>query len=386
MPIETDDRLSDLLSQGRITVLTLDTNVFDGQRLNLKSAALRAVVGLKDIPFLFLLSDTVFREVKSHMVKGMEDALRAAKKAAGEALFAFDTVSPTRDEMIDKITNGREPSDVAAVRADEFVRASNCEIVDDTSLVDVATLFGAYFDCLPPFSHGKKAEFPDALALYALERAATARDTGFLVVSEDGDWRAFCKKSKRLFLVPKIEKALSLVNGAPLKVRKAVIAWFAHGQDGQAEVGAEILTRVQKLDTDASAHANYGEVETHVWAPEVQSIEWPSSAEIDIIATEEIEPRQLRAVVSVPVVMNLRFSVELSFSVWDSVDRESVGMGGRIIDVDRDEDVHVTATLYLRDVGEECEEIELAEIEMDLASLEIDLGEVDLFETDDDRE
>ena len=34
MPIETDDRLKALLTEGRITALTLDTNIFDGQKLN----------------------------------------------------------------------------------------------------------------------------------------------------------------------------------------------------------------------------------------------------------------------------------------------------------------------------------------------------------------
>jgi hypothetical protein len=32
--------------------MTLDTNVFDGQRLNLKPAVLRAVASLKNRPFL----------------------------------------------------------------------------------------------------------------------------------------------------------------------------------------------------------------------------------------------------------------------------------------------------------------------------------------------
>lgn len=383
MPIETDDRLKALLAAGQITAVTLDTNVFDGQGLQLKSAALRAVAGLKGVPFHFLLSSTVVREVQGHITKAMEDALREAKKAVGQALFRFDTTKPTRNELLDQITGGLAPADAAVAQVQDFVKDSANEVLDDTSLVDVATVFGAYFDHLPPFSHGKKTEFPDALALHALDRAATDRGTGFLVVSEDGDWRAFCERSQQLYLVSEVQKALSLINDAPLVLRKAVIAWFADSKDGQAEVRAEISRYVEGLDVDVNAYPTSGNLEIEPWAPELRSIEWPDEADIDIIETEEIEDGLLRVMASLPVVLTLRFSAELNFSVWDNVDKESVGMGGRSVEVDQDEDVRVTVTIDLREIGGEGEEGELVETELDTSYLGVDLGEVDVFEPED---
>ena len=383
MPIETDDRLKALLAQGHITAVTLDTNVFDGLRLNFRSPALRTIVNLRGLSFSFLLSSTVVREVQGHAEKAMEVALRAVKKAVGEALFAFDTTKPTRDELLDQIVDGHNPKNAASVRVDEFVKESGCEVLDDTSLVDVATVFGAYFDRLPPFSHGKKAEFPDALALQALDRVATDRRTGLLVVSEDGDWRAFCEQSQRLYLVTKVEKALSLINDAPLGLRKAIVAWLSDSHDGQAEIGSAVSNYVEGLDVDATANASSGEVEMHAWAAELRSIKWPVEADIDILSTETIEGGKLRAVVSLPVVLELRFGIELSFSVWDSIDKESVSMGGRTVEVDRDEDARVTVTIDLREIGEEDEEIELVETELDITSFDVELGEVDVFEPED---
>lgn len=40
MPIVTDDRLKALLAEDRMTAVTFYTNVFDGQRLNLRSAVM----------------------------------------------------------------------------------------------------------------------------------------------------------------------------------------------------------------------------------------------------------------------------------------------------------------------------------------------------------
>jgi hypothetical protein len=386
VPIVTDDRLKALLAEDRITALTLDTNVFNGQRLNLKSAVLRAVASLKDRPFLLLLSGTVVREMQGHIAKTMEDALRIVKKAAGEALCAFGTENPTRDELLYQITGGRSPADAAAIRVGEFLKDSACEVLDDTSLVDATSLFEAYFDRLPPFSHGKKTEFPDALALHALDRAAIARGTGFLVVSEDGDWRAFCEKSQGLYLVPKVEKALSIIADAPIGLRKAVVAWLGDDQDGRVEIHEAISKHVGGLDVDVNADASSGAVEAFAWAPEVRSIDWPNEADIDLIETEVIAVGQFRVVVSVPVGIELRFSVELNFSVWDSVDKESVGMGGRTVEVDREEYVRVTVTIDLQGLGRQDEEVELVEFEMDIKALGVDLGEVEVFEPEDYEE
>lgn len=385
MPIVTDDRLKALLAEGRITAVTLDTNVFDSQRLNFKSAVLRAVASLKDRPFLLLLSSTVVREVQAHMEKMMEDALRAVKKAAGDALYAFNIAKPTRDELLNQITGGYRSTDAAIFRVDEFLNDCACETLDDTSLVDVASLFGAYFDRLPPFSHGKKTEFPDALALHALDHAAKARRTGFLVASEDGDWRTFCEKSQVLYLVPKVEKVLSLINDAPIGLRRAVIAWFADDQRGKAEVLAAITDYLEGLDVNVTADASC-EVEAYSWAPEVRSIGWPNEAEIDLIETDFMADGQIRVVVSLPLSIELKFSVELNFSVWDSVDKESVGMGGRTVVVDGNEYARVTVTLDVRGVGEEGEEIELVDTEMDVNALDVDLGYVEVFEPEDYEE
>lgn len=282
--------------------------------------------------------------------------------------------------LILSTTVAREVQDAATARFEEFVKDNDCEVLEDFKLVDVATIYGAYFDRWPPFSRGEKSEFPDALALDALERTASERKTAILVVSEDGDWRDFCDASPRLYLVTKLEKALSLINDVPVGLRKAVVDWFADNQDGQVEVGAAISRLIEALDVDVNAYADSGEVETHAWAPEVRAIAWPHEEDVDIIETEALEDGAYRAVVSLPVVLTLRFNVELNFSLWDSVDRESISMGGRTEEVDRDEDARVTVTIDLREVGGDDQELDLVETEIGITSLGLDIGEVDVFE------
>ena len=383
MPIVDENKLKSLLIEGAITALTLDTNVFDGKKLNFRSRTLKAVAGLQNRPFQLVLSGTIKREIQGHIAEAMEVALRELKKAAGDALYAFGTSSPTRGELLEQVTGGRTPSDAAATRMDEFIKDSGCEVLDDTSLVTVGSIFDAYFDQTAPFSQSKKTEFPDALALQALERTATDRKTGFLVVSKDGDWKKFCEQSQSLYLVETVETALSLINNAPPVLRKAVATWLWDDEGSQAEIVQEISNYLERVDVDAGANASYGQVEAYGMAPELKSVGWPDRSELEILETNQAPDGGVEVLVSIPLSLGLEIHVELSFSVWDSVDKESLGMGGRTVIVEQEEYAPVTITVLLRNVGETNQEVELVETELDIGSIQVDLGDVDVFEPDD---
>lgn len=385
MPIVSDEQIKNLLAEEKVSAITVDTNIFDAKGLKLNSPALQAIAGIKDKPFDFLLSGTVAREIQAHLLKETDGALRAVGRSIGQALGAFDTKSPTRDELVNQISGGRSAEEAAQERFHQYVNDTGCSVLDDTKLVDVETLFSGYFEGQPPFGSGKKKnEFPDALALNALEAVAQDRGAGILVVSKDGDWNAFCKKSEFLYLIPEIERALALITDAPLGLRKALYAWISEGGGGRAEARQHISYNVERLDFTANAHPTHGEVEVSTWAGELKEVSWPDPADIDIIEIEETgEGEPLRVVVSMPVDLVVSVLVELSFSFWDSVDRESLGMGGRSVEVDEELYLRATITLDVHDLGTEDEDIVIEDTELDEQFHEIELGEVDVFEPED---
>ena len=383
MPIEDEEKLRALLAQHRITTITVDTSIFDQKGLRLNSGALQALSSLKDRPFDFVLSDTVAKEVLAHLQKAAEEALRASKRAIGQALFAFETAEPGRNDLLKLMTGGRDPADAAKQRWEGFIDRTGCMILDDAATVETATLFAGYFAGDPPFGSGpKKNEFPDALALHALERAAAKRSGGILVVSKDGDWRAFCERSGWLYLVPEIEGALALVTNAPLGLRRAIHRWLAEEGDGHEEVRQDIAAKVEQIEFTANAYPPSGEVEISTWAGELQSVEWPEEADINIIDVQDGEDA-MRVVVSLPLTLVVRVPVELDFSIWDSVDKESLGMGGRLVEVDEEFHVRATITLDVHDQGTEDEEFVFCEGDLEGRSHEIEMGEVDIFEPED---
>ena len=78
-----------------------------------------------------------------------------------------------------------------------------------------------------------------------------------------------------------------------------------------------------------------GSVEIFTWDGEFQSLVWPNEKEIDII--ELLEPSEngvLRVVASLPLTLVVRVPIELDLSIHNSIDKETLGMGGHMIGVD----------------------------------------------------
>ncbi len=383
MPIVDDKQVKAHLAADRVKAISVDTNIFDQKRLQLNSASMQALASLKARPFRFILSGTVAKEVVMHMTKAATNALQEARKSIGQALFAFDTRAPTREHILEQISGSRSPSDTANLRWDKFVNDTGCEVLDDTALVPTATIFDSYFAGEPPFGTGrKKNEFPDALALHALEKRASQEGIWILVVSNDGDWRAYCEQSDRLFLVSQIERALALVTDAPIGLRAAIHASLEGA--GNDQVKRLIAADVERLEFTARAYPMYGEVELYAMAGELKAVTLPEESEIDIIDVEEIDDGEgLQVVASVPLDLLVNVPVELSFSIWDGVDGESLSMGSRSVEVEEELNVRASLTLLVYDLATEDETVDIDDSEIEDCYHEVDLGEVDIFEPED---
>ena len=204
------------------------------------------------------------------------------------------------------------------------------------------------------------------------------------VVSKDGGWQEFCEQSDRLYLVTGIERALALISDAPMGLRASVQAWLGEEGQGRGEVQACLENRVENIDFYAYGRPSSGELEAYTWAGSLKGVEWPAGPEIDIIEIVDHDDNEdIRAVVSLPMHMDVRIPVELSFSVWDSVDKEAVGMGGREIEVDRQLGARLTVEIDVSSFGTEDEEVLCRDCTLDLQSYDIDLGEMNVFEPED---
>jgi len=389
VPIADDSEIVHLLTTGRIKALTVDTNIFYEKGWHFKSPALQAIEGLKARPLRFVLSSTIKREVRSRFVEHTEDALRRAKREIGKALAAFETSTPPLDTIVAQIFGTQAPGDAARQRLDEFLTNAKCDVATDSDFVDVDTLFDSYFNGNPPFGADKKKhQFPDALALKALEGRAKQDGMGILVVSKDNDWKSFCEKSDDLYWVSDIERALSLVTKGlttttATGLRHAVVSWLSEDGEGRQEVHEHTASDVKASVFNANGYPTFGEMEATPREGYLTNIIWPDAQDMDIIQFSAVGPNEHEVVVSVPVTLCIDVPVDLSFSVWDDIDDEPIYFGGRTERVDCDLDVRVSMTLCVSGLGTNDPNVAFRKSEIDTRSFDVELGEVDTLEPED---
>ena len=141
MPILNEEELRTRLSEGAISAFTVDASIFDEKQLQFSSATLQALARLNGRGFLFMLANTVRKEVVAHLEEAASQSFRSTRKVIGQALRVFETKVPTREQLLEKITGGRSSEQVAQEHFGQYVKDSGCEILNDTELVDTATLF-----------------------------------------------------------------------------------------------------------------------------------------------------------------------------------------------------------------------------------------------------
>lgn len=124
-------------------------------------------------------------------------------------------------------------------------------------------------------------------------------------------------------------------------------------------------------------------MEAHAWAGELQETIWPEPEDVDVIEIEASDEGLVSVTLSIPLSLIVRVPTEIEFSMWDSIDRESIGMGGRTVKPEEELEIRATVDITVRDLGGEDEMFEVIGCELDGTYFEIDLGDIDVFEPED---
>ncbi|MBZ7631468.1 PIN domain-containing protein, partial [Klebsiella michiganensis] len=196
------------------TAITLDTSIFDGNGLRLEKGLLGRLKQFNGSPTKFVLTDIVVNEIKKHLhdkIINSRAALQKALEEASEHLF-FDGSLLTESKQ--KLIDGPEINELALSRLNAFLVATGAFVIDSAEYVEVAELRDNYFNNKPPFamSGKKKNEFPDAIALLALEHWAEENDELVFAVAKDGDWKNFCDESDFIDYNENLADALDYFN------------------------------------------------------------------------------------------------------------------------------------------------------------------------------
>lgn len=308
------------------TAITLDTSIFDGNGLRLEKGLLGRLKQFNGSPTKFVLTDIVVNEIKKHLhdrIINSRAALQKSLEDASEHLF-FDGSLLT--EAKQKLIDGPEINELALSRLNAFLVATGAFVIDSAEYVEVAELRDNYFNNKPPFaiSGKKKNEFPDAIALLALEHWAEENDELVFAVAKDGDWENFCDESNFIDYNENLADALDYFNTKDTPVIVLAKLEAALGFINTSNLGLQLRNELARffngyyVDQEADSAFN--------WEPDGIDVTFADFSIADV-NLKLIEKTDSSIVVEALVTVELNAEGNFSLYQYDSIDHDQVYMG-----------------------------------------------------------
>ncbi|WP_031359124.1 PIN domain-containing protein [Caballeronia sordidicola] len=211
--------LKELVRDGFIRHLSIDTSTFLQNGLSLKGGLIGQLAQFRESRFKLILSSVVVDEIKRKISESHQDGMDSWKKTL-KKLTKIPEVAPNARELDFLISEARTPSELAWHEINDFLLTTAADVIsaDHATIDEVLHL---YFNGRPPFGPTKRKEFPDAIALLGIEAWTRASRGGTIIVSADGDWMRFCEEraNENLFIVEDLKTALAIINESE-EVRK----------------------------------------------------------------------------------------------------------------------------------------------------------------------
>jgi hypothetical protein len=324
MPPFDESEFKALVASSGVGAVSVDTSVIDAYGRNLTSQPLLGLRQFHHSGRTFVLSDMVVGEVERHQRTEAADAqlgLHTAVRRIQRHWHRHTDVAAVEAALGIECT----PAEFATRYLDDYVKATGAVIIGADDRITHAEVRRRYFDSARPFStkKAKKDEFPDALALLSLEHWARQNNTKMLVISQDGDWKAFCEQSQWLICIDKLDVALGFFNRDPgFVVAKAIAMLFEEKAPKFREMVEKAVWGFLENfepEIEASAAADY---EVDVIEPILHSWELHRFTPPTIIESDDDA-----VVFSAKVDVEAAFQATFRFEVWDGVDRDHVSLG-----------------------------------------------------------
>lgn len=174
----------------KATALTIDTHTVMSNSYDFDNGLLGQLKRFRGSAVQLVISDVVVREIQKHLRHTTRKARDSIDVAHRDGL-RFGLLPPAQKPM-----QGVDADQVADARLAQFFEETGA-IVVPTDQVALEDVLRKYFDASPPFSteKGKQKEFPDAIALMALELWAVTNQRRIVAVSGDSDWRRYSASS-----------------------------------------------------------------------------------------------------------------------------------------------------------------------------------------------
>lgn len=423
------------------SAITLDTNIFIHSGYDLEGGLLSKFSQFKTGHVKFILSDIIYQEVLKHLTAKLSEEWAKLVTATRHARRHSFLEEPLILKLEEATRNDQTPYEIAKKRIDSFIQNTGT-IVVPSGEVSIKKVVEMYFAPFPPFEKvkAKKDEFPDAIALLAIQAWAQNNRHRILAVSDDGGWADFAKDNEVIYVVSDLAEGLEMVQPRALEVGDHSVAGAnsSHPIDrifGTAlpdEISQSNIPSVDDLSVDAAGREGailsleqvevllyklltkkYDEETCSDFHQRIKDAVVSGVAELYDIEAEADSATEFEAdyatltsnsfefikdgstydcqiiqiesdkiVARIGVEVKARAEAEFHFSGWDSVDRESFSLGSNTKSTDVEFDAAILVTLEGEFSGRDAN-FSVTTVEFTEGPESVDFGYVDLSRDDD---
>jgi hypothetical protein len=334
----------------------------------------------KESPVQVIQTDIVHNEAIKHIGQEISRARSSIEQALRSANKQLKVKSSDIDKAKVLLSKDGTDYELAESHLDKYYEFIGAEKIKSGEYADLSELVDMYFNTEAPFETGKdkKNEFPDAIALLAIESWAEQNDLNIIAVSQDNGWKDFSAKSNRVTLVSSLAEALekfqphNKVSSIIGKIREDAI--LDSDNNVIEKIEEAIINSLDGIDiyveADSSMFFDYDDVSASFISHDFD-VDNEGLIKIRIVRIED-ESIVLKLGSTVEVNVEANFD----FSVRDSIDRDYVRMGSNICKTV--ENFHTDILLTMSgDFSQDIEDIEVVDIEVVETLKEVNFGEVE---------
>jgi hypothetical protein len=363
-----------------VTFFSIDTNLIQAAGYNFAQGALHQLPNQLPESIGLQLPEIVLCEIVKHRMESVHKAHQQLKGAA-DALHRLTSMDLSRVQGSIEDLNAIE---AATQRFTQQIHdyAAQCRgaVLPTAGADAVANLFADYFAQKPPFglNEKKKAEFPDAMCLWQLERYAKDKNTIGIIASDDMGWKQYAAESETLYCANSIDELAALfaaTNEHANSIKEKIAAAI---KDAGSPLGTALAHALNQHLANAQWDASEvytgssHRLEAEAYAAHVA--EYSIDGDISVWSVKG-EPTTWIVELTVRLKANVEVSVE--FFAWDSIDREELSLGAQ--EFTTEEVVEIDVFLTCADVHLETEpsdwdtDIEIADGSDSLEGFEVEL-------------
>lgn len=375
------------LWQGDVSFFSIDTDLIQAAGYDFDAGALNQLPNQLPGTMQLQLTEVVTEEIVRHRMKPVQEAIQQFTSACATLKRLTDLpLAPIQQSFI-----ALEVGHAAAARFRDQVRAyaERCRggvlpISGDKLATD---LFKLYFEDGAPFEkrQDKKSEFPDATSLLLLHQYADENNTLGIVASADRGWEAYAEKSERLYAVKTVDELAALfaaTTGHAEALKEKILAVVNDkGSALRAQVTEALQEHLANATWDASNiySSSTNRVEAEVYDSTLTGYEL--TAEATNVWPVEGDPSTWIVELAAHLTVDVQVGVE--FFVWDSIDRDEVGIGSDSYTIPMEIDVEAFLTCAEVQIDKGPEEWN---IETEIASGSYSVDEIEVEPDFSDRE